>query len=488
MFARIKSFLLENKTTKQTVAKNTIWLSISNFGGRLIKIAVIIYAARVLGTAGYGVFSYALTLAGFLTLFVDPGINGILVREGAKATPEEKSTLFSTALVMKAFVLILSVVLVITIAPMFSTLPGAKVLLPLVALIIAFDSTREFLASLFRSEEKMQLDATAFLATNLGILIFGFIFLGISKTPHSLTQGYTVGTAIGAIVALWFARKNFKEIFSKISFKKMGWIIKSAWPFAITSALGILFTNTDILMISWLRNASDVGIYSAAIRIIQVLYLIPTVVQMSTLPVFSRLAKNDHQKFRNALEQIVSILFMISIPLSLGGIILGKQIMGFVFGPAYVAGGLAFSILMLNMSFDYVGAVIANGIFSYDRQKIFIITSAIGGIGNVVFDLLLIPHWGMEGSAIATLFAQILSNSYLWYAMKKINQFHVLDKMKKVAFAGIIMALFTELMSFVGIHLIANIIISGAIYFGILLMLKEPLIKEAKRILVNESI
>ena len=90
MFKKIKAFLFENTTTKQTVAKNTIWLSISNFGGRLIKAIIIIYAARVLNTDGYGVFSYAITLAGFLTLFMDPGINGILMRNYAKAGEKER--------------------------------------------------------------------------------------------------------------------------------------------------------------------------------------------------------------------------------------------------------------------------------------------------------------------------------------------------------------------------------------------------------------
>jgi len=93
MWQKIKSFLFKNGTSSQTVAKNTVWLSISNFGGRIIKAAIIIYGARVLGTAGYGVFSYAVTLAGFFTLFVDPGINSVLIREGAKASPEERQSL-----------------------------------------------------------------------------------------------------------------------------------------------------------------------------------------------------------------------------------------------------------------------------------------------------------------------------------------------------------------------------------------------------------
>jgi O-antigen/teichoic acid export membrane protein len=482
MWQKIKSFLFENKTAKQTIAKNTVWLSISNFGGRIIKAVIIIYGARVLGAAGYGVFSYAVTLAGFFTLFVDPGINAVLIREGAKASPEERQSLFSTTLLMKAAIILVSAMLIITVAPFFSTLPGAKILLPLVALIIIFDSTREFLSSLFRAEEKMQLDAVAFLATSLSIVIFGFIFLHIAATPLSFTSAYTTGTAIGALMSIWFLRKRFVNIFSGASAKRMVTILKTAWPFAITSALGILFTTTDILIISWMRNAADVGIYSAAIRVVQVLYIVPMIITLSTLPALARFAKRDPEKFRFILERTVSFVFLISVPLSLGGAILGSGIMRLVYGPAYIAGGLAFSILLLSLSFDYAGGIIANAIFAYDHQKSLIICSAIGGVGNVLFDILFIPHWGMAGSAVATLLAQILCNSYLWYAMKKLNRFHVLPRIRKVVVAGALMAALTALMYAAHVNIIANIVISGIVYCSTLFLLREPLLGEIKKI------
>jgi len=115
---------------------------------------------------------------------------------------------------MKAAIIAASVILIITVAPLFSTLPGAKILLPLVALIIIFDSTREFLSSLFRAEEKMQWDAAAFLSTSLAIVVFGFIFLRISATPLSFTRAYVAGTTVGALLAIWFLRKRFTNILS----------------------------------------------------------------------------------------------------------------------------------------------------------------------------------------------------------------------------------------------------------------------------------
>ena len=168
-----------------------------------------------------------------------------------------------------------------------------------------------------------------------------------------------------------------------------------------------------------MKTASDVGIYSAAIRIIQVLYLVPTVFQFSTLPLLARLAGHDAVRFRAALERIVRFIFLAAVPLTVGGVILGTPIMAFVFGTPYAIGGNAFKLLMIGLLFDFPTAVISNAIFAYNHQKSLIITSAIGGAANVAFDLLLIPRFGITGSAVATLIAQGLSNWYLWHMMKK---------------------------------------------------------------------
>ena len=138
---------------------------------------------------------------------------------------------------------------------------------------------------------------------------------------------------------------------------------------------------------------------------------------------------------------------------------------------------------MLTLSFDYAAVVISGAIFAHDHQKSLIISSVIGGVGNVLFDLLLIPHWGMAGSAVATLLASILSNSYLWYALKKINPFSVLPRIRKVFVAGACMAAITALLSVAHVNTIINIAISGIVYFGILVLFKESLLHEVGRVI-----
>jgi PST family polysaccharide transporter len=478
MFKKIKAFLFKNTSAKQTVVKNTFWLSVSNFGGRLIKAVIIIYAARILGTDGYGVFSYVITLAGFLTLLMDPGINGILIRDAGKVDEKERRAMFGTMFAIKIVLLLVGVMGILFVAPLFTTLPGAKVLIPIVALVLAFDTMREFFLSLFRAMEKMEWEAGLFLLTNLGIVVFGFIFLAYAANVQAFSWGYVAGDAVGTAASVIALRGYFKKIFSGFEPERIMPILRAAWPFAISGALGLLFTNSDILIISWMRSASDVGVYSAAIRIIQMFYLVPSIIQFATLPLISRLAKHDNERFRSTFERTLGMVFLASFPLSIGGVVLGTQIMGFVFGAPYAAGGLAFKILAATLIFDFPASIIINALFAYDHQKSLIVSSTLGGIVNVGLDLALIPFFGIAGSAVATLIAQAVNNGYLWWAMKKINRFTVITRLKNIALASVVMGIFTTIFLFLHINVIVNISISCVIYFLILKILKEPLLEE----------
>jgi O-antigen/teichoic acid export membrane protein len=427
------------------------------------------------------VFSYAITLSAFLTLFMDPGINSILMRDASKSDVRGQREIFSTIFLLKLILMAIGIAIVLLIAPIFSTLPGARVILPIVAAILALDTLREFFTSLLRAQERMEWDAGIFLLTNLGILMFGFIFLAMQKSPSSFAWAYVAGDVLGVTLAMSVIWIYFKDLTDYVALRLIGPILNAAWPFAITGALGALLTSADILIISWMKTASDVGIYSAAIRIIQVLYLVPTVIQYSVLPLFARLAQGDNPGFRTVFERVIGVIFVASVPLALGGVILGTQIIHLIFGAAYVSGGLSFKILMVGMLFDFPTVVISSAIFAYNHQKGLIVTSAIGGGVNVAFDILLIPRFGIAGSAIATLIAQIAANSYLWHMMNKLNHFEIVPKLGKVAIAGIGMGIAVTALLLLHVNVLVNIAIGGIVYFALLALLHEPLLLELKQ-------
>ena len=481
---KVKSFLLENRTTRQTVAKNSVWMALGQIGGRLLRAVIIVYAARVLGAAGWGTFSYAVSLAALLTIFVDLGIGPILTRETAKTTdPRLRSKILSTAFFVKVALMTVAVLVVIFIAPLFTKIEAAKGIFTIVALIFIFDTLREFGFSLTRALERMEWEAGLFILTNVAIVAAGFLTLAATQTVKAFALAYAIGTGVGTAATVYVLRHHIRKILVDFERKLVRPILTAGWPIAVSGILGGLMINTDLLFIGFFRSAEEVGYYSVAERIIMLLYLIPGVLASSIFPAFSRLAASgDGEKVRGGLERVLSITLAVAIPITLVGIILAPGIIETLFGASYLPATNSFRVLLLALVFTFPTAILSNTLFAYNRQKSLITFALIGGIGNVVFDLLLIPRFGIIGSAIATLIAQGVSNLYLWGQVKRVSRFRVLPHLKKIAPAALLVGATVWLLALTNLHPLIILALAPPLYLALLYRLEEPLLKEIKLI------
>jgi O-antigen/teichoic acid export membrane protein len=474
---KIKKFLFENQNIKQTVLKNTFWLTFGNILGRLIKALLIIYAARVLGVAGYGTFSYVLTLAAFLSVFADLGISGIIIREGAK--DHSKLPVFlSTAFYIKIVLVVVSAATVVFVAPFFTRIPEAVALLPLAALLIAVDSFRDFFISVSRSQERMEAEAGISVFTYVAITICGLIALFISPTAKNLILGYVAGSAIGTVFSIFLLRKYFTGIWHSYDKSLIKKIFVEGWLFALMGLLGGIMINTDTIMLGWLTNAKEVGYYSAAQRPILLLYIVPSILSSALFPALSRLAGKDKNKFQSVFEKSIKISLMVALPIVVGGIVLSSGIIQLLFGGNYLPSVTTFSILILTMLVVFPGTLIGNAIFAYNEHRFFVGFLAMGVISNAILNYFLINRWGIEGSAVATILAQMFANGLSFAKMKRINDFKVLIHLPKPLLAAMLMGILAWGLNVLGVNLLINIFLSAIAYFAVLYLIKEPLLRK----------
>ena len=422
---KIVSLLLKNRGLKQTVLKNTFWLFIGQVMGRVLRGFLVIYSARVLGAASWGIFSYAIGLVAFLTIFTDLGINALITKNtaGLKTDGAEKvrQEIISTSFFIKIILILLGLAVLLFFGPVISKIKDAIPLFPIVAFILIFDNLREFGFSITRAMEKMEVEAFFFILTNLAIVIFGFVFLMLDPTPISLAYAYVVGTAIGMFSTFYFLRKYFRHIFKYFKQDLIRPIITSAWPFAMIGIMGSLMINTDIVLLGWFRTAEELGFYSAAQKPVQILYVLPALLATSIFPVLARLAGKDDEKVAQIISRTISSLLWIAVPIAVIGILLGKEIIQLVYGVSYLPAVISWQILITTILAVFPGTIIGNSIFAYNKQKLFIKSATIGALSNIVLDLVFIPIWGAPGSAAATVIAQFATNIFLWNKLKKIN-------------------------------------------------------------------
>lgn len=475
MYHRVKKFLFENQNLKQTVLKNTFWLFFGQLSGRLLRTGLIIYAARVLGPASWGAFSYAMTLVAFMTIFSDMGMGAIVTREAAKS-PEFSKKYFSTAFCLKIILLIAGILLLIFGGKYFTNIPEAQNLMPLIAVILFFDSLRNFGFVISRAKEKMQLEALNEVFTNFLITTFGLLFLFFIPSSESLTIGYLYGVAIGFIVALLTLKDHFYSSLNNFDKNLVKPILKDSLPFALASFLGAIMINTDLIMIGWMRPADDVGFYAAAQKPIQVFYTLASLFAVSIFPALTKTLKESLEKGGKILEKAVATSLLIAIPLCFGGIILGDQIVALLFGSDYSSAALSFQILMLTMLIIFPSVIVSNSILAHEQQKNFVTFSMIGAIGNILFNFLLIPFFGIAGASASTVITQLVSNYFIWHKMQAVNPFSVWPNIQKIILSAITMSFFIFLFKIASIPLLINITLAIIIYLFLLKLLKEKLL------------
>ena len=388
--------------------------------GRLLRASIVIYAARVLGAAEWGAFSYALGVAAFLTIFSDIGINALITKEASRK-PELKDQYLSTAFFTKLALVSILIIVALIVFPYLTNIEAAMGLMPILIFVFAFDTLRDLGSALSRALEKMEIEALVHIFTNLAIVIIGFLLLGRFGTSLSLATAYAIGSGLGLLAIITVLWRHFKNIFSNFNKALVKEILATAWPFGLLGLMGVINLNTDIVMLGWMRTAEEVGYYSAAQKIIQLLYILPAVFASGVFPALSRIVQIDRLSAKKLLRKTVMISMSAAVIFSAIGIFGADLGVETLFGKEYLPAVSALQILMATLLVVYPSTLLGNAIFAYDHQKSFVWLVLAAIFGNIFFNILLIPNWGIEGAAVSTLITQLIINTLIWLKIKKIG-------------------------------------------------------------------
>lgn len=477
-----KNIFFKNINIKQIVLKNTFWIFISQTGGRLIRAIIVIYAARTIGAAEFGFFSYGLSLAAILMLFTDLGINTSLFKEAAQK-PTELPSYFSTTFITKAVLGIISVAIVIILGPILSKVPETNNLLPFIAAILFLDTIREFGIVFIRITEKMELEALVNIITNIAIMALGILFINADPTAFALSKGYTLGISAGVISVLYIFRHYLKNIFFHFSKDILIKLLKIGLPMTLAGIAGTLMINTDIYLLGFWRTPEEIGFYSAAERPITLIYGMIGILPLAAFPITARFALNQKKQFINAIKKILHISSVASMPITVGGIITAPSIINLLYGHNFLPATRVFQILLLTLLANFSAVTLNYALLLVNKQNAFFRASIIALILNATLDIILIPRFGGIGSAIATLVNQIFLTVMLWQTLRHAIQAGFFPNLNKILLATAIMGIIDLILVTASIPTIVIIAISAAVYAGILLLLGEPIFKEIKSII-----
>ena len=248
-----------------------------------------------------------------------------------------------------------------------------------------------------------------------------------------------------------------------------------------------IYINLDSVMLGIINGNDAVGIYSIASKVKWILLSVVTSLSSVLLPRLSFYSgKYDETKFNNILRESSTIIFMISIPLTIFFIIKAKESILLLGGEQYMQAVLAMQILMPILIISGFSNITGNQILiPTGNEKYFMRAVSIGAIVNLCLNMLLMPIWGIIGGAIATLCAESVQMIIQFYfSRNKLIGNISLNSIKKVAyssiFAGILLIVIQNIIE--NFNSFLNLAVSSFLYFGVyfflLVLFKESTIKK----------
>ena len=469
--SKLLNFLFRNKTTSQTIAKNTLWLSFGEVTGRFLRVIIIFFAARILGVAAWGTFSYMTSLAAILTIFADIGVSTVLIREVSK-DKTKKNELFSTTLLIKAILVLLGFIFIVFGSQLITGINLPTGLIWATALLFLFDSLRRFGSALFRAEEKMEYEAIINIFTQIVIVAAGFIVLFTQASPSRLALAYAGGSAIGLLVTGYILRESISQIRTSFNKDLIKPLLSAAWPMTLSTVFGMLLINIDVIMIGWFESAESVGLYTAAQKPISFLYLLPALIVGGLFPTLSKYAKSNKEKFRAVMEDGVGVILTLALPIVVGIVMLSSGLIDLVYGEEFLGSAGPLSVLSLSILITFPATVIIHAIFAHHKEKKMVPIWLGGVLINIALNLVLIPRLGIIGAAWASLITQLFTNGTLWILVNKISPFKIRD-IYVVFRSAILMGVAILVMKFMSISVVGIIILSPFVYLILLILHKD---------------
>lgn len=365
----------------------------------LIGFVSTIWFARVLGPAPLGIYSLFIAYYAVLNLLGDGGFGGAVVKRISEG--KNQNEYFSAFVFIRIVLLALSITVLFSIEPYLPDITSSGVFFWLmVALIVAV--FHNCTASGVYGLGEIGVHQGSLIVEYIFRVLFQVMFVYLGYSAAGLAGGFVGGMIAAGIVQLRYLGLRLVR-FGMHHIRNLSGF--SFWIF-LTSGGALIFSYTDTIFIGLFMTSTDVGIYRTALQLSTVGSFTTLAFQTVLFPRISSWAvQGQTAEIEKALGRACTYSLFLAIPACVGGWILGYYLLYYIYGASFTGGvtPLIFLLLVQVVNiFMFLGTMSLNAL---DCPKAAFRVTAVAAVVNVIFNIVLIPIWGITGAAVATLLA-----------------------------------------------------------------------------------
>ncbi len=389
---------------RRKVIKNVYWAVLGKVLGIINQLLVGIMVARYLGPEQFGLMNYVLSYVIIFSVFATFGLDAIEIRELSKNVVD-KNALLGTAFSLRLGFSLVTILLIFLTLLRFEADPFTFAMVMLFSLSLisfSFNVIRNYFTSIIMNEYVVKAEISR---TLIGALIKAVLLV----CHCSLTWFIVASTFDFMLVAggyLFAYRKKVGPVrvwgFDR-SVAKM--LLRESFPLLLSGAAVILYQKIDAIMIRNMIDNASVGHFSVASKIVELGIFIPLVVAQTVTPLLVKAHQEDPVRYADKRQQFMDVMVWSSIALSAIVSLLAAPAIRILYGPEYLPAIPVLQIMAWKTVF--MAQLSATGVLILveNLQHCVAIRNFVGLVVSVIANYLLIPVWGIVGSAIATILA-----------------------------------------------------------------------------------
>lgn len=405
---------------KNKVLKNASWIIVCRIIQSLLSLIITMVTSRYLGPSNYGLINYAAAIVSFVAPIAQLGLGSIQVQELVDH-PEEEGVITGTMLIMSLLSAFFCSIGVIS----FSFIANKGeidtiVVCSLYAIVLFFQSA-ELMQYWYQAKYMSKYASITTLVAYFVISIYKIFLLVKGMGIYWFAIANSIDYIVISVVLIF--------IYHHIGGKKLefSWSVgkrmfaKSKY-YIIANMMIAIFSQTDRIMLKQMLDSTSTGLYSAAVTCAGLANFVYIAIIDSFRPMIFESYKTSELLFKKNMIRLNSIIIYISIFQSFGITLFSKLIIRIIYGIDYIGAANTLAIVSWYTIFSYIGSVRNVWILANSKQKWIWRINSVAAIANVLLNLILIPIFGINGAAIASLATQIFSNVVVTYLIKDIRE------------------------------------------------------------------
>lgn len=404
-----------------TLAPNSLILTISNILNAALGFALSLVIGRGLGESDFGVWVFCLAWASVLTMICEFGLNSLLTRESSRM-PEKSNQLLIVTLALKLMLVSILAGGVWLLSPILALdLNSAAPLRASMMIVFASVLYGSFTAA-FRSAGWM---LPILWLSLLGGITQVFLSVWIIRSGDGVLSliwaafAVDMGQLFSAIL-LWWNRLRLLGGPVKFLRGDLTSMARDTIPFAVSAFLGAIEVRSNVLLLGYLSNETELGRFGMASRFFEAARLLPNGIYDAAFPAFA--ARNsddsDHKALFHRLSQVILIYTLVA---ALILILFSRQIVHLTYGPSFISATPTLSWLGVALLPTLHNAVMEVYLYATGDEKYATKLSFFGLSTQILASIPLILFYGAPGAAIGVFIGELAIWLPLQWRIKRLS-------------------------------------------------------------------